>query len=116
LYDTQAVARLTPNITVDFAALRTNGSFLTQSGAVLARIPAIAHNVSAAVAAATEMSMARTAVVPTGTGTETPSRAGRLQIGWATRRDVLVILVLGMASSWACNLDPTVCFTDAGID
>jgi hypothetical protein len=113
LYDTQAVARLTPNITVDFAALRTNGSFLTQSGAVLARIPAIAHNVSAAVAAATETSMARTAA---GTGTETPSRAGRLQIRWATRRGVLVILVLGMASSWACNLDPAACFTDAGID
>ncbi|KAJ7328731.1 hypothetical protein DFH08DRAFT_883120, partial [Mycena albidolilacea] len=59
LYDAQAVARLTPNITVDFAALRTNGSFLTQSGAVLTRIPAIAHNVSAAVAAATKMSVAR---------------------------------------------------------
>lgn len=82
---------LTANVTRDFDTLRSNSSFLTQSDAVLARIPAITSNVSAAEAAAAS---ATTTGAPG--ATKTPSAAVRLRLETAA----LVVLVVGVFFGW----------------
>ncbi|KAJ7817902.1 RmlC-like cupin domain-containing protein [Mycena olivaceomarginata] len=49
-YNASAMNKLAANITADFAALRADGSSLTQTDVVLARIPGIPMNVTAAAA------------------------------------------------------------------
>ncbi|KAJ7905866.1 hypothetical protein B0H13DRAFT_2508436 [Mycena leptocephala] len=90
-YNAKAMNSLTANVTRDFDTLRSNSSFLTQSDAVLARIPAITSNVSAAEAAAAS---ATTTGAPG--ATKTPSAAVRLRLETAA----LVVLVVGVFFGW----------------
>lgn len=89
-YDPTAMNRVASNLTADFAALQTNASTLAQTNVVLARIPAIASNVSAAMAQA-----AATTTSSTGpTNTHTPS--GALRIESSFRVGLLVLVTLGL--------------------
>ncbi|KAJ7627955.1 hypothetical protein DFH06DRAFT_1141455 [Mycena polygramma] len=88
LFATNKMNAIAANLTADFTALRKNGSVLTQSDVILARIPGIAQNVSVAVASAspTEAPVA----------TKTPSSA--------VRGSAHVLLLLGSSMIWAfCN-------------
>ncbi|KAJ7681029.1 hypothetical protein DFH06DRAFT_1405909 [Mycena polygramma] len=83
-----ALAASNGTVTHDFASLRTNSSFLTQSNAVLTRIPAIASNVSAAELAFAASASAGGGAGGAGAGGKgtTASGAGRVRVGVGHRR------------------------------
>jgi hypothetical protein len=76
-YNAAAMKKLAANITADFAALRGDGSSLTQTDVVLARIPGIPTNVTAAAAAEAAAEASKTTAARPGP-TKTPSSAIRL--------------------------------------
>jgi hypothetical protein len=78
-YNASAMNKLAANITADFAALRADGSSLTRTDVVLARIPDIPMNVTAAAAEAAAEASKTTAARPG--PTKTPSSAIRLVEG-----------------------------------
>ncbi|KAJ7911618.1 hypothetical protein B0H13DRAFT_1875574 [Mycena leptocephala] len=84
-YDATAMNNLASNLTADFAALRSNSSSLTQTLALLARIPAIAGNVTAAAEALERQAP-----------TKSPSAAARMRIGMGSGLGIQVIV------AWAC--------------
>ncbi|KAJ6474000.1 hypothetical protein C8R47DRAFT_1144499 [Mycena vitilis] len=101
-YNATAMSALASNgsggVAHDFASLRTNSSFLTQSNAVLARIPAIASNVSAAeLAFAASAGAGADGGAGGGKGT-TASGAGRVRVGVAVVG--LVAVGLGSGIGW----------------
>ncbi|KAJ7183901.1 hypothetical protein C8R46DRAFT_520689 [Mycena filopes] len=97
-YDPTAMTRLAGNLTADFAALRTNVSALAQTDVVLARIPVIASNVSAAMAQAAAATTTAAGAGPT--KTHAPSGALRVGMESGSRVGGLACLVLALGLVW----------------
>ncbi|KAJ7111364.1 hypothetical protein C8R44DRAFT_856648 [Mycena epipterygia] len=88
-YNATAMNNLAANLTSDFSALRTNGLALTQSDAILARIPVISTNVSVVASTASPTTLAPAA-------TKTPSSAMRTN----ARFSVAVLLLASVFWGW----------------